>query len=84
MRNHTGSFFMPKERLNCWNCSDNFFKQFERGFQGFLVFYGGNVWVKVGNGFKGYSGNPERVLWGLDGNGILGLWVEMSWENDRK
>ena len=45
------------------------------------MFCGGNVWVKVGNGFKGYSGNPERVLWGLDGNGILGLWVEISWEN---
>ena len=44
----------------------------------------GNVWVKVENGFKGYSGNPERVLWGLDGNGILDFWMEISWENDRK
>lgn len=53
------------------------------GFRVFGVLWG-NVWVKVENGFKGYSGNPERVLWGLDGNGILVFWVEISWENDRK
>ena len=55
-----------------------------KGFPGGFGVLWGNVWVKVGNGFKGYSGNPERVLWGLDGNGILGFWVEISWENDGK
>lgn len=49
-----------------------------KGFPGVFGVLWGKVWVKVGNGFKGYSGNPERVLWGLDGNGILVFWVEIS------